>query len=97
MRWPVYEMAEGGALSEDPASPLMVIGNSFSAGFTDALAKAANCRVRRHCGAAQTTQAFADFVREPDLLDGVRVVVWVSTWRYLAALKNMPNAVLSGK
>jgi hypothetical protein len=49
--------------------------------------------IRTNWSSAQTTQAFADFLRDPDLLEGVRVVIWVTTEQHMTHFQPLPAAM----
>jgi hypothetical protein len=76
-----------------PASPVMLIGDSFVNGFCDYLVDELNLPVSRHSGANQTTEAFADFLREPELLAHTRVVVWVMSGHDMTICKPLPESI----
>jgi hypothetical protein len=84
-------LADGSEPADDPESPIMLIGDSFAAGFREELMRATNLRLRTRRGDGNTTQWFTDFLRETDLLDGVRVVVWVQSEQHLANLRPVPG------
>jgi hypothetical protein len=84
---------DGSPLADDTRSPVLLIGNSYVPGFRELLVREANLRVRTNWGNGQSTQAFAGFLREPETLDGVRVVVWVNCDQFLAYFSAMPEAV----
>lgn len=84
---------DGSPLADDPRSPVLLIGNSYVVGFREVLIREANLRVRTNWGNGQSTQAFAGFLREPETLDGVKVVVWVNADQFLAHFSAMPEPV----
>jgi hypothetical protein len=73
---PVAEAASAPLTSDD--SPLVVIGDSFADGFRDFLAASINQPVFSMAAGGQVCQAVIDLARDPSLLAGRRVVVWVS-------------------
>jgi hypothetical protein len=87
-------MHDGRPLTEDPVSPVLVIGNSYVVQFREQLVRELNLLVRSRWGYSQTTEALADFVRDPRALEGVRVLVWISTTEHLATFKPLPPPVL---
>jgi SGNH hydrolase-like domain, acetyltransferase AlgX len=87
-------LLDGRPVRDDPASPVLLIGNSYVWEFREQLVKELNLLVRTSYNESQTTDAFADFLREPHALDGVRVVVWITTSEQLAHFKAMPPPVL---
>jgi hypothetical protein len=78
---------------DDPASPVLLIGNSYVPNFREQLIRQAGTLIRTHWRPAETTESFADFVREPEMLEGVRVVVWVTTNWHLTHFKPLPEEV----
>jgi hypothetical protein len=86
-------LANGAAVRDDPTSPVLVIGNSYADNFCELLVDELNLPVATHSTGGQTTEAFAEFVREPELLDHCRVVVWVSTEQHLTHFKPLPPQV----
>jgi hypothetical protein len=88
-------MTDGSVYANDPASPLALIGSSFANQFDQDLAVEANIRPRRYPFSGQTTEAFEDFLREPERLEGVRVVLWVIGEWQLAYLKPLPAPILA--
>jgi hypothetical protein len=79
----------------DSPSRVMVIGNSFVVCFRGQLVRALNMRIRTNWMGCHTTEAFADFLREPEQLDGVRVVIWVTIERHLTKQNLMPPSIMS--
>jgi hypothetical protein len=80
---------------EDRESPVMVIGNSFAQHFSVQLVKEMNLFVSYRWRLAGTTEAFGDFLREPELLGHCKVVVWVTSNRHLADFKPLPKEILA--
>lgn len=72
-------VAQAGAspLTADEA-PVLVIGDSFALGFQDFLAANINQPVFSMAAGGQVTQGVIDLARDPSLLAGRRVVVWIS-------------------
>jgi hypothetical protein len=79
---------------DDPNSPVLVIGHSFVLNFRDQLVKESNLLVHSVFAPNYTTEAFASFLREPEILDHIRVVVWVTTEQHMTTFKPMPKAIL---
>ena len=52
-----------------------------------------NLPIARRIGGHNTTEAFADFLREPELLDRARVVVWVLTEHHLTRFRPLPGPI----
>jgi hypothetical protein len=94
--WPVATAIDGSNLQDDPDGPVLLIGDSFAmtGDFGPQLVLASNLQIRRDCSCAQMAQAFADFLREPESLRGVRVVVWVMEASNLAGCVTMPAALV---
>jgi hypothetical protein len=80
---------------DDPASPLLLIGHSYTRHFREVLIKELNLPVNSRIYEGGTTEFFADFIREPELLGHCRVVVWISTEQHLTHFKSMPAAVMA--
>jgi hypothetical protein len=80
-------------LTGDQNSPVIVIGHSYVAYFTDHLARELNMQVRTIAGLSNTTEAFAEFVREPETLAHCRVVVWITTGRHMTRFHPLPPAI----
>ncbi|HVK15412.1 MAG TPA: hypothetical protein VM533_00595 [Fimbriiglobus sp.] len=74
-------------------SPVLVIGNSYNAWFRDLLGKELNTALHYHDAGGQTTEAFGDMLRDPDMLKDVKVVVWVTTHNALDAFKPLPKPI----
>jgi hypothetical protein len=78
----------------DRDSPVLVIGNSYADFFCEQLVNEMNLPVARRTGGHNTTEVFADFLREPELLDRARVVVWVVTEYHLTRFKPLPGPIV---
>jgi hypothetical protein len=87
-------MPGGGSVPHDPRSPVVVIGNSFTWEFGEQLIKELNLLTNTLAAPDQTTESFGDFLREPELLDHCRVVVWVTSDHHLTRFKPMPAPVM---
>jgi hypothetical protein len=83
----------GQAPPDDPESPVVVIGNSFAQHFREQFVREANLLVKTRWRAGGTTEAFVDFLREPDLLKNCKVVVWVTSNRHLQGLRPLPEKI----
>jgi hypothetical protein len=70
-------VADPWPLTSDDA-PVVVIGDSFADGFRDYLAASLNQPIFNMSAGGQVSQGVIDLVRDPSLLVGRRVVVWVS-------------------
>jgi hypothetical protein len=84
-------MPDGSMLLEDPRSPVVLIGNSFTELFAYAIVRDANLRCRSRWANGNTTEAFIGFLREPEVLDGVRVVIWVTADVHLDHFLRLPE------
>jgi hypothetical protein len=87
-------LPDGSEPPDDAGSPVLLMGHSYVLNFREHFIQALNLLVRTRWSAGQTTEPFADFVRDPSLLDGVRVVVWITTEQHLTHFKEMPQQVL---
>jgi hypothetical protein len=83
----------GRPAADDPKSPILLIGNSYVEHFRAQLMRELNTRIRTNWSAGMTTEAFADFIRQPESLRGVRVVVWVTTEQHMTHFKPLPGRV----
>ena len=61
----------------DPASAVIVIGDSFNGGFWELLSQEINLPIGQLSGGGHTTDAFKDFLRDPGSLKQCKVVVWL--------------------
>jgi hypothetical protein len=84
---------DGQKFAEDEKSPVMLIGNSYAEHFREQLALELNLRIRSRLGGGMTTEVFEDFVREPETLDGVRVLVWITSEHHMAHFKPLPPPI----
>jgi SGNH hydrolase-like domain, acetyltransferase AlgX len=79
---------------DDPQSPVMIIGNSYVLNFREQLIRELNLLVSTLAYNDQTTQAFGEFLRDPDLLGHTRVVVWITSEAHLMQFQAMPPEIL---
>jgi SGNH hydrolase-like domain, acetyltransferase AlgX len=86
-------LPDGSEPLDDPLSPVLVIGHSYVTNFREQLIKEMNLLIKTRWSAAQTTEAFGDFLREPELLAGRRVVVWVTTEQHMTHFAPLPAAI----
>jgi hypothetical protein len=86
---------DGSAIADDPRSPILIIGNSFAMHFRELLIRETNLQLRTGWTNGGTSGAFDDFLRLPEKLDGVRVIVWVTSNQFVAPLKAMPKPILN--
>jgi hypothetical protein len=91
--FPTITMPDGRDVPDDSGSPVLLIGNSYVRHFREVLVQELNLLVHSDWSPGQTTEAFADFVREPDLLDGCRVVVWITTCQHLTHFQALPAEI----
>jgi hypothetical protein len=80
---------------DDPESPVLIIGNSFVQHFREQLIREMNLLVCARWRAGGTTEAFGDFLREPELLKHCKVVVWVTSDRHFPDFKPLPEKIIS--
>jgi hypothetical protein len=85
---------DGRKPADNRKSPVLVIGHSFVTGFRDQLIKEMNLPVNERVSDGMTTEAFGDFLREPELLAHTRVVVWVTTEQHFTRFKPLPGPVM---
>jgi hypothetical protein len=90
---PSITALDGGDVLDNPESPVLLIGNSYARHFREVLVQELNLLVRSNWSPGQTTEAFADFVRQPEVLDGRQVVVWISTVPAMATFKPLPAPI----
>jgi hypothetical protein len=86
---------DGRPFEDDRKSPVVLIGNSYAEHFDQQLARELNMRIRRHWGRGDTTEAFFDFVRDPQTLEGVRVIVWVTSEQQMTRSHVMPQPMVA--
>jgi hypothetical protein len=86
-------MPDGGPVPEDPSSPVFLLGHSYTFDFREQLVKELNLLVRKRGSA--TTEGFADFLRDPDLLEGCRVLIWVTTEQHMTHYDPMPPPIVA--
>jgi hypothetical protein len=86
-------LRDGSWLPNNFESPVVVIGNSFVLGFREQLVKELNLLVNNRAADSQTTEPFADFLRDPDILAHTRVVVWITTEQHLTEFKPLPAQI----
>jgi hypothetical protein len=87
-------MPDGSDPPDDPRSPLLVVGHSFVPGFREQLIRELNMLFRTRWSRGHSTQCFGDFLRQPEMLDGVRVVVWLSDMQQFMSGEPMPAPVM---
>jgi hypothetical protein len=87
-------MLNGDKPPDDPTSPVLVIGNSYVLHFREQLIRELNLLTCNRDSKRQTTEAFGDFLREPELLAKCRVVVWVTNNQYFTRFTKMPEPVM---
>jgi hypothetical protein len=88
------KMPDGTKPPDDRTSPVLVIGHSYVWCFKEQLVKEMNLLTDSRSTPHQTTEAFGDLLREPELLEHTRVVVWVTTSQYMTAFKPLPKAIM---
>src|SRR5262249_54518806 len=70
---------DGNPVVDDSASPVLVIGNSFVQHFRDLLIEVINLPIRTRWKGGSSTEVVTELAENPKLLQGVRVIVWVTT------------------
>jgi hypothetical protein len=91
----VITAPDGSPLTDDPASPVLLIGDSYAIYFRELLTRESNLRIRTHWSHLQDVGAWYDFLREPELLAGVRVVIWMTSERLAPGFKPLPGPIRS--
>jgi hypothetical protein len=86
-------MPDGRVPPDDPRSPVLLTGNSFTVTFREQLIKDINLLIRTSTGNGRTTESFVDFLREPELLTDCRVVVWVTSWQVFTEFVPLPPEI----
>jgi hypothetical protein len=79
---------------DDPTSPVLLVGHSYARKFREQLIKELNLQVSTRIEPGLTTQAFADFLREPELLAHCHVVVWICTEQHMTSFAKLPTPVV---
>jgi hypothetical protein len=77
----------------DPGSSVLVIGNSYVRYFLGQLVNESNLLVNANHSGGMTTESFGGFLRDPEILQHARVVVWITTFQHLAHFKPLPPAI----
>jgi hypothetical protein len=85
--------ADGKELRSDAGSPVLVIGHSYVNIFGEQLVKELNLLTNTRTGPGFTTEFFVDFVREPELLDHCKVVIWITTEMHMPEFLPLPPSV----
>jgi hypothetical protein len=88
-------MFDGSMPPDDPQSPVLLIGHSYLRHFRELLIRELNLLVNTNSSANGTTESFADFLRDPEILSHTRVVVWITTDSHMMDFKPMPPPVLA--
>jgi hypothetical protein len=91
--WLNVTMPDGKIPPDDPGSPVILIGNSYTLNFREILIKELNLLIRTNANGAQTTESFGDFLRDPKLLEDCRVMVWVTSGENLPQFKPLPPPI----
>jgi SGNH hydrolase-like domain, acetyltransferase AlgX len=86
-------LLDGREPPEDPQAPVLLIGHSYVVNFREQLIGELNLLTRTRWTGNQTTECFGDFLREPEMLDGCRVVVWLTTDQHMAEFKPLPAPI----
>ncbi len=77
----------------DDHSPVACIGDSYNVHFMEQLSHQLNLPIRNMSGGGQSTQAFKQFLRDPQALDGCKVVIWLVCYPNLQ-MQPMPQPIL---
>jgi hypothetical protein len=91
---PHVTVLDGREPLDDAKSPVLLIGNCYVVNFRELLIKEMNLLVRTRWAKGQTTEAFGMFLREPEVLEGCRVVVWIVSEQHLPHFYAMPPPVM---
>ena len=86
-------MPSGELVAEDLSSPVFLLGHSYTLDFREQLIKELNLFMRNRGSA--TTEGFADFLRDPELLAGCRVLVWITTEQHMTHYDPLPPPILA--
>jgi hypothetical protein len=78
----------------DPASSVILIGDSYNFGFCELLSLEINLPIVNLAAGGQTTQAFNDFLRAPESLKHCKVVVWLVCSTSLGREWPLPKSIL---
>jgi hypothetical protein len=89
----VITTAAGSPLTDDPESPVLLIGDSYAIYFRELLTRESNLNIRTHWNHLQDVGAWHDFLREPELLAGVRVVVWLTSEGLASSFRPLPAPI----
>jgi hypothetical protein len=87
-------MMDGRAPPDNRESPVVVIGNCWVYHFREQLVKELNLLTANLEYDSQTTERFADFLRDPGLLEHCRVVVWITSDHNMSMFARMPDPVM---
>jgi hypothetical protein len=88
-------LPSGQPVPDDDESPVFLMGNSYVRHFREQLIRELNLPVRTRWGGGLTTEAFADFLRDPTLLDHCRVLIWVTSEEHMTHFQPLPAPVLA--
>jgi hypothetical protein len=90
---PYVLLPDGRLPPDDPKSPVLLVGHSYVNHFRERFINELNLLIRTRQGSGATTEVFADFLREPELLDNCKVLVWITTEKHLLIFKPLPEAI----
>jgi hypothetical protein len=88
-------MLDGSAPPDDLTSPVIVIGHSYVPRFREQLIKELNLLIYPRVRDGETTGFFGEFLREPEVLNHCRVVVWITTEQHLTHFQKMPEPIMA--
>jgi hypothetical protein len=86
-------LPDGREPPDDPESPVVVIGNSYMIRFREQLIKELNLLILTRWREAASTDFFAEFLREPKVLEHCRVLIWLTTDGSMTAFRPLPAPV----
>jgi hypothetical protein len=90
---PCVTLIGGGEPRDDPRSPVLLVGHSYTYGFREQLIRELNLLIAARIYSGGTSEFFGDFLREPTLLDHTRVVVWITTEQHMTQFAPMPKPI----
>jgi hypothetical protein len=88
-------LLDGRKPPHDLQSPVLLIGHSYVPSFREQLVRELNLLINTSTSNDQTTEAFASFLRQPELLEHCRVLVWITTDLHMTRFRPMPKPILA--
>jgi hypothetical protein len=92
-KYTAVRMHDEAPTPDDPRSPVLLIGDSYTIKFREQLIRELNLLTLTRIQNNGTTEFFAELLREPDLLAHCRVVVWVMTDQHMTKVKPLPKPI----